>query len=127
MNSLSHSHTFIYNSHVKKGFTHTLHPNTLHPHTLCPPPPPPPYFASLTICTPYLAPHTLRYHILHHTHFVPPHFVPHTLRPTLCAPILCAPKFCHTNTFCKKLNRSIALIYRPILLLSFAYALFKQN
>ena len=79
----------------------------------------------------HFVPHTLRptlcATIFCTTHFAPPHFVPHTLRPTLCAPILCAPKFCHTNTFFRKLNRSIALIYRPILLLSFVYALFKQN
>ena len=66
------------------------------------------------------------------TQFAFPHFAPHTLLPllctsTLCALILCATHFAIPIHSIIKLHRNIALICRPILLLSFVYALFKQN
>ena len=115
------------------------------------------YYWVYPLCAPHFAPHTLRpilcTVILCTPNFAPsyfapilcdPHFAPqtwqlapHTLRPTFCAPILCTLALCalvlcaltfsDTNTFCNKLHRSIALIYRPILILSFVYVLFKQN
>ena len=90
---------------------------------------------------PYFLPHTL-HPILNAPMLSAPYFAPHTshpytLRPTLCAPKFCAPILCAPyfvpqyfvipKHFVTKLHKSIALIKRPILLLSFVYALFKQN